>query len=90
MRRLPGDGTEQQEVHDILRVDHAGEYGAMRIYEGQLSVLKESPARRLVEHMAEQEKRHLATFEGLMRERKVRPHRVHGRSGIWQAMRWGR
>jgi ubiquinone biosynthesis monooxygenase Coq7 len=73
MRRLPGDPTPQQEVESMIRVDHAGEYGAMRIYAGQLAVLKNMAARQLVEHMAEQEKRHLETFEQLMRDRQVRP-----------------
>jgi ubiquinone biosynthesis monooxygenase Coq7 len=57
----------------MIRVDHAGEYGAKRIYAGQLAVLKNSPSRGLIEHMAEQEDRHLKAFETLMRERKVRP-----------------
>jgi ubiquinone biosynthesis monooxygenase Coq7 len=57
----------------MIRVDHAGEYGAMRIYAGQLAVLKNAAARPLIEHMAAQEKRHLETFEALMRARQVRP-----------------
>ncbi len=73
MRRLPGDPSAEDETHRMIRVDHAGEYGAMRIYAGQLAVLKNPSARALVEHMAEQEKRHLETFESLMKERKVRP-----------------
>jgi len=74
MRRLPGDPTEQQEVEQMIRVDQAGEYGAIRIYAGQLAVLRKGTrARKIVEHMAGQEQRHLETFNGLMRERKVRP-----------------
>ena len=57
----------------MIRVDHAGEYGAVRIYEGQLAVLGRGHARDEIRHMAEQEKRHLATFEELVRERGVRP-----------------
>lgn len=74
MRKLPGDVPEGQDVERMIRVDHAGEYGAVRIYEGQLAVLKKGTrAYQLVEHMLEQEKRHLATFEQMMRERQVRP-----------------
>ena len=73
MRRLPGDAPENEIVESMIRVDHAGEYGAMRIYAGQLAFLKDAKSRELVEHMQAQEKRHLETFEGLMRERKVRP-----------------
>lgn len=57
----------------MIRVDHAGEYGAVRIYEGQLSVLKESEYRPLIEHMAEQERRHLDAFNALVPEHRVRP-----------------
>ena len=57
----------------MLRVDHAGEFGATRIYEGQLDVLGHSRAAGVVRQMAETEKRHLARFETLLRERRVRP-----------------
>jgi ubiquinone biosynthesis monooxygenase Coq7 len=58
----------------MLRVDHAGEYGATRIYAGQLAVLRgSSRAAHLVTHMAAQEDRHLARFEQLLTERRVRP-----------------
>jgi len=73
MRRLPGDPAEHDNTERMIRVDHAGEYGAARIYAGQLAVLRNAPARKLVEHMAGQERRHLETFETLMRQRKVRP-----------------
>jgi ubiquinone biosynthesis monooxygenase Coq7 len=73
MRKLPGDISEKEDVRSMIRVDHAGEYGAKRIYEGQLAFLKNAGARRLVTHMAEQEAKHLETFEALMRERHVRP-----------------
>ena len=60
----------------MIRVDHAGEYGAVRIYEGQLAVLKRRRAARSVEtiqHMADQEQRHLKAFDRLVNERRVRP-----------------
>ena len=72
MRRLPGDLSEEEEVKRMIRVDHAGEYGALRIYAGQLAVMKPSPQRKMVEHMLEQEKKHFQHFETLMRERGVR------------------
>jgi len=61
----------------MLRVDHAGEYGATRIYEGQLDVLGRSRAAGAIRQMAEAEKRHLARFETLLRERQVRPTLLH-------------
>ena len=58
----------------MLRVDQAGEYGATRIYAGQLAVLRRnSPASKLVSRMASQEARHLERFDKLMAERGVRP-----------------
>ena len=74
MRRLPGDCSEEDTIKRMIRVDHAGEHGAVRIYAGQLAVLKkDTKARALVEHMEQQEKHHLQTFERLMKERQVRP-----------------
>jgi ubiquinone biosynthesis monooxygenase Coq7 len=62
----------------MVRVDHAGEYGAKRIYQGQLAVLgTRSASGRKIRHMAEQEQRHLETFERLIVERRVRPTALH-------------
>ncbi|MFX9023691.1 demethoxyubiquinone hydroxylase family protein, partial [Acinetobacter baumannii] len=68
--RLPGDLDARQLVDRVIRVDHAGEYGARRIYEGQLAVLGRHAQ---IEHMAEQERAHLAGFEKMVVERRVRP-----------------
>jgi len=58
----------------MIRVDQAGEYGATRIYAGQLAVLgSRHPHAREIEHMAQQERRHLETFDRLVAERRVRP-----------------
>jgi len=58
----------------MLRVDQAGEYGATRIYAGQLAVLRANCAEaKLISRMAAQEQRHLARFDRLMSERRVRP-----------------
>jgi len=62
------------DVHSMLRVDQAGEYGATRIYAGQLAVLgPRSTATRLIARMAAQEQRHLDVFNAMMVERGVRP-----------------
>ncbi|MCE2476082.1 MAG: demethoxyubiquinone hydroxylase family protein, partial [Alphaproteobacteria bacterium] len=71
--RLPGDPTPEQRVARILRVDHAGEYGAKRIYEGQLAVLGETSAGPVIRDMAEGERRHLASFAEDLAHREVRP-----------------
>ncbi|HYN38148.1 MAG TPA: demethoxyubiquinone hydroxylase family protein [Rhodospirillales bacterium] len=72
-RRLPGDPTREQLVQRVLRVDHAGEYGAVRIYEGQLAVLGRRPAGAVIREMAAKEREHLATFDALLPKRRVRP-----------------
>lgn len=73
-RRLPGDPSGKALVERIVRVDQAGEYGAKRIYDGQLAVLgRRSVATPAIRRMAEQEQRHLDTFNRLLAERRVRP-----------------
>ncbi len=72
-RLLPGDPDKRTLIERIVRVDHAGEYGAKRIYEGQLAVLRNHKTAPLLRHMADQERRHLETFERLIVERRVRP-----------------
>ena len=68
----PGDS--RPDVASMLRVDQAGEYGATRIYAGQLAVLGDAqPASRLIARMAAQEQRHLRHFDELLAERGVRP-----------------
>jgi 3-demethoxyubiquinol 3-hydroxylase len=58
----------------MIRVNQAGEYGAKRIYAGQLAIMGDRhPAARAIEHMATQEQRHLDAFDRLMAERGVRP-----------------
>ncbi len=72
-RSLPGDPTPAEGIARVIRVDQAGEYGARRIYEGQLAVLPPGPARSAVEHMAAQEKKHLEVFDRILVDRHVRP-----------------
>jgi ubiquinone biosynthesis monooxygenase Coq7 len=62
-------------TQSMIRVDHAGEYGAVRIYEGQLAVFGESTSEtaEAIRTMAAQEQEHLAAFDQLINERRVRP-----------------
>ncbi|KAA0680407.1 demethoxyubiquinone hydroxylase family protein [Roseomonas genomospecies 6] len=71
--RLPGDPTPEQRLARIVRVDHAGEYGAKRIYEGQLSVMHRGRHAKTLRHMADQELEHLQYFEKQLVARRVRP-----------------
>lgn len=71
-RRLPGDRRERPSA--MLMVDHAGEYGAARIYAGQLAAMGDRHSHAtLIRHMASQEERHLSTFDRLLTERRQRP-----------------
>ena len=71
--RLPGDPSVSEMIERIIRVDQAGEYGAKRIYEGQLVVLGKSPAGETIRQMAEQEAAHLRDFDAMVNARRVRP-----------------
>ncbi|WP_439816863.1 demethoxyubiquinone hydroxylase family protein [Zavarzinia sp. CC-PAN008] len=71
--RLPGDPTPEGEVARMVRVDQAGEYGAARIYAGQLAVLGHTASGPAIRHMAEQEQKHLKAFDRQLLERRVRP-----------------
>ena len=76
-RYLPGDKLPQEELARILRVDHAGEYGARRIYEGQLAILGRTRVGPVIREMWEQEAKHLSYFEKALPERRVRPTLLH-------------
>ena len=67
-------GQKRPDTDSMIRVDQAGEYGATRIYAGQLAVLPPgSAAAKLVSRMAMQEQRHLKRFDELASGRSVRP-----------------
>jgi len=80
--RLPGDPTREQLIEQMIRVDHAGEYGAVRIYAGQLAVLGRGDAAPAIRAMAEKEREHLAAFEKLVGDRQVRPTALQP---VWHA-----
>lgn len=73
----PAPPGTNPDTEAMIRVDHAGEYGAVRIYEGQLAVLRRRKGtERSIEtitHMAEQEQKHLKAFDRLVNTRRVRP-----------------
>lgn len=85
-RRLPGDPpATQATLARMLRVNHAGEYGAKRIYAGQIAVLKDHALREELEHMAAQEQVHLSTFERVLPEQRVRPTAL---LPLWHVAGW--
>jgi len=75
--RLPGDKSSSEKLARMIRVDHAGEFGAQRIYAGQISVLGQGRIGEKLRHMARQEDVHLSAFEKLIAEKGVRPTALH-------------
>lgn len=71
--RLPGDADKDTLLAEIVRVDQAGEYGAKRIYEGQLAVLGKTDVAPALKAMLAQGEEHLQAFNRIMSERAVRP-----------------
>ena len=69
--------TNKKTLEEIIRVDHAGERGAIKIYEGQLLALKtikqDNDLKDKIEEMKEQERKHLEYFEKEIQKRKIKP-----------------
>lgn len=87
---FPGDGGAERRLHEMIRVDHAGEFGAVQIYRGQLAVFRNQTGKDrvadLVAEMEEGEKTHLETFDRLIVERGVRPTAL---APVWRIMGFG-
>ena len=81
-KSLPGDLSDRALVERIIRVDQAGEFGAVQIYKGQLAVLAGTKSEPVVAEMAAAEDEHLAEFNRLLVERRVRPTAL---TPIWRA-----
>ncbi len=84
---LPGTLEPQEdEIAAMIRVDHAGEFGALCIYQGQLAVLTQNSRATAntaaISRMAEQERVHFAAFDRMVKERGVRPTALEP---LWQA-----
>lgn len=65
--------TDSKKINEMIRIDHAGEYAAKRIYEGQLDYIKDKESKVIIKEMAKGEEKHLAYFEEQLRKRKARP-----------------
>jgi ubiquinone biosynthesis monooxygenase Coq7 len=74
---FPADGAWPRRVAEMIRVDHAGEFGAVHIYRGQRAVFARQAATQrtaaLIEEMEAGEAAHLETFDRMIQERNVRP-----------------
>ena len=78
--------TSKNKIDSILRVDHAGETAAAKIYDGQLAVLKNTPVGPTIQHMKDQEEEHLDTFNRLLVENDTRPTAL---LPLWNVMGYG-
>ena len=69
--------TDKKTLEEIIRVDHAGERGAIKIYEGQLLALstfkKNEKLKKLIEDMKEHEKEHFQYFDEEIQKRNIKP-----------------
>ena len=66
--------TDRKTLEQIIRVDHAGEYGATKIYEGQIAIFgKDTKIGKTIQHMADQEQEHIEKFQELIIAERVRP-----------------
>ena len=69
--------TNKKILEEIIRVDHAGERGAIKIYEGQLLALKtfkqNDSLKKKIEEMKEHEKEHYEFFDNEIQKRKIEP-----------------
>jgi len=87
---MPGRPTDDARVAEMIRVDHAGEFGAVQIYRGQRAVFERSESKRhaarLIADMEAGEAEHLATFDRLIAEREVRPTLM---APIWRIAGFG-
>ena len=72
--------TNQKFLEELIRVDHAGERGAIKIYEGQLLALKtfkqDEDLKRIIEEMKEQEKEHYEFFDKEIQKRNIAPTKL--------------
>ncbi len=83
---LPGDLSPQKEIARMVRVNQAGEYGAKRIYQGQMDMLEKSDKYETIVHMAEQEQEHLDYFDAAIVAHQSRPSAL---APLWHVAGYG-
>jgi ubiquinone biosynthesis monooxygenase Coq7 len=87
---MPGVSVEERRLAEMIRVDHAGEYGAVQIYRGQRAVFDriegKAHAARVIADMEAGEQEHLKTFDRMLAQRSVRPTVM---APLWRVMGFG-
>ena len=72
--------TDKNKIEEFLRVDHAGERGAIKIYEGQLlalnTLVKDDKLKKMIEEMKNHEKEHLDFFNKEIKKRNIKPTKL--------------
>ena len=72
--------TDKNKIEEFIRVDHAGERGAIKIYEGQLlalnTLVKDDKLKKIIEKMKDHEKEHLDFFNNEIKKRNIRPTKL--------------
>ena len=72
--------TDRKKIEEFIRVDHAGERGAIKIYEGQLLALnlfiKDNKLKEMIQEMKDHEKEHLEFFDNEIKKRKIKPTKL--------------
>ena len=77
---------QENKIKEILMVNHAGEFGAQRIYQGQIAFTKNPDNRRVIQHMLQQELEHLNYFENEIKNGKSKPTLL---LPLWSALGYG-
>lgn len=87
---MPGEGARERMLDEMVRVDHAGEFGAVQIYRGQRAVFERIDGKahtaRIIAEMEAGEQEHLRTFDRLIAERGVRPTVM---APLWRVAAYG-
>jgi ubiquinone biosynthesis monooxygenase Coq7 len=87
---FPGEGVRRRQLDEMIRVDHAGEYGAVQIYRGQRAVFdrigSKAHTASIIAEMEAGETEHLKKFDRLIAERGVRPTLM---APLWRAAGFG-
>ena len=84
----------KNKVEEFIRVDHAGERGAVKIYEGQLlalnTLVKDEELKKTIEEMKIHEKEHCEFFESEIKKRKIKPNKIFTSMGFTWCWSWFR
>ena len=84
--------TNKKTLEEIIRVDHAGERGAIKIYEGQLLALKtfkqDEFLKKKIEEMKEHEKEHYEYFDNEIKKRNIQAYKIIAFMGLNGCYSW--